>query len=406
MTDKPLILVINCGSSSLKFALLPEGERDPLMSGLAENIGQSESRLTVKQNGEKTTISLGGGDHHVALTKLIEILKEQDLLSSIEAVGHRVIHGGEKFTSSELITDEVLAEIEKCTHRAPLHNPPNVLGIKIGREALPNVPHIAAFDTSFHVKTMPPEAYFYAIPMEIYEKHGIRRYGYHGTSHRFIAMEAVDVLNLNPDDHGIVVAHLGNGCSATAVHNGKSVDTSMGMSPLEGLVMGTRSGDIDPAAVLYIGREDGLDVDQLDNLLNRKSGLLGLSGISNDCRTLESAAAEGNERAKLALDVFVHRLARYVGALAMALPRLDALVFTGGIGENSSLIRKMTMDRLAPLGLKLDAALNEKMVRGECGVISSSQSPIAAVIGTNEEWLIAKDTAEIAHGTNAARSAS
>ncbi|WP_078706490.1 acetate/propionate family kinase [Consotaella salsifontis] len=397
MVDKPLILVINCGSSSLKFALLAAGEREPMLSGLAENLGQPESRLTVKQNGGKTQRPLANsGDHHVALGTLIEILKEQNLLGSVAAVGHRVIHGGEQFTETTLITDEVLAEIEKCNHRAPLHNPPNVLGIKIGREELPNVPHAAAFDTSFHVKSMAPEAYFYAIPMEFYEKYGIRRYGYHGTSHRFISMEAVKVLGLDPNDHGIVIAHLGNGCSATAVHNGRSVDTSMGMSPLEGLVMGTRSGDIDPAAVLYIGREDKMSVDQLDNLLNRKSGLLGLSGISNDCRTLEAAAAKGDERAILALDVFVHRLARYVGALAMSLPRLDALVFTGGIGENSVLMRKKTIARLAPLGLTLDEAANQRMVGGEGGVISSSKSPIAAVIGTNEEWLIAKDTAELA----------
>lgn len=395
MKNKSLILVINCGSSSLKFALLAEGERAPVLSGLAENIGQPESRLTTKQSGDKVTVALNGGDHHVALHALFGTLRQQDLLGSVAAVGHRVAHGGERFTGSVLADDDALADLETISRLAPLHNPANILGVRIAREALPDVPHVLVFDTAFHL-TMAPSAYRYAIPSEFYEKCGVRRYGFHGTSHRFVASEAVLTLNLDPKDHGVVVAHLGNGSSATAVLNGQSVDTSMGLTPLEGLVMGTRSGDIDPGAVFHIAREAGYTIDQLDALLNRKSGLLGLSGLSNDCRTLEAAAADGHDGARLALDVFVHRLARYIGALAMAVPRLDALIFTGGIGENSAFIRAKTLARLGPLGLRLDKIQNARMVRGECGVISSNRAPLAAVIATNEEWLIARDTAEIA----------
>ena len=395
MNNTNLTLVINCGSSSLKFALLAEGERAPVLSGIAENLGQSDSRLTIRQNSGKTTTELDGGDHKLALKAILYVLKQKELLGSVSAVGHRVAHGGERFTGSMLADDEVIAGVEAISHLAPLHNPANILGIRIAREALPDVPHVLVFDTAFHA-TMAPSAYRYAIPGEFYERSGVRRYGFHGTSHRFVAREAVDLLELDPDNHGIIVAHLGNGASATAVHNGKSVDTTMGLTPLEGLVMGTRSGDIDAGAIFHIARQAGYSIDEMDTLLNRKSGLLGLSGLSNDCRTLESAAEDGHEGARLALDVFVHRLARYIGALAMALPRLDAVVFTGGIGENSCFVRAQTLNRLGPLGIELDPQENDRLVGGRSGIISSSLIPMAAVIATNEEWLIASDTFELA----------
>ncbi len=395
MNNTNLTLVINCGSSSLKFALLAEGERAPVLSGIAENLGQPDSRLTIRQNSGKATTELDGGDHKRALEAILEVLQKLELLGSVSAVGHRVAHGGERFTGSMLADDEVIAGVEAISHLAPLHNPANILGIRIAREALPDVPHVLVFDTAFHA-TMAPCAYRYAIPGEFYERSGVRRYGFHGTSHRFVAREAVDLLELDPDNHGIVVAHLGNGASATAVHNGRSVDTTMGLTPLEGLVMGTRSGDIDAGAIFHIARQAGYSIDQMDTLLNRKSGLLGLSGLSNDCRTLEAAAEDGHEGARLALDVFVHRLARYIGALAMALPRLDAVVFTGGIGENSCFVRAQTLNRLGPLGIELDVKENDRMIGGRSGIISSSLVPMAAVIATNEEWLIASDTFELA----------
>ena len=391
---RSLVLVVNCGSSSVKFGVFAGKGRDPLLSALAENLGQPESRLVVKEKGEKTEMSLDGGSHDVALQRLLGILDQKGWLSSVVAVGHRVVHGGERFSASTRIDADVLRDIDALSNLAPLHNPANVLGVKTAMEALPSVPHVAVFDTAFHT-TMPPAAYTYAVPQDCYRNLGVRRYGFHGTSHRFVAMEAVELLGLDPKDHGLVIAHLGNGASATAVLNGESVDTSMGFTPLEGLVMGTRSGDIDPGALFHIAREDGLTIDELDTLLNRKSGLLGLSGLSNDCRTLENAAKEGHEGAKLALDVFVHRLARYIGGLATSLHRLDAVIFTGGIGENSATMRQQTIDRLQVLGLKLDKEANAQMFGGRGGLITLKDSKAAAaVIATNEEWMIAHDTLE------------
>jgi acetate kinase len=389
---RSLVLVVNCGSSSVKFGVFAGSGRDPLLSALAENLGQPESRLVVKEKGEKSEMSLDGGSHDVALKKLLGILDGKGWLSSVVAVGHRVVHGGERFFESTLVDDDALRDIDALSRIAPLHNPANALGIRTAMAALPSVPHVAVFDTAFHA-TMPQAAYTYAIPQDYYRNLAIRRYGFHGTSHRYVAMEAVELLGLDPADHGLVIAHLGNGASATAVLNGHSVDTSMGFTPLEGLVMGTRSGDIDPAALFHIAREDGLTIDDLDTLLNRKSGLLGISGLSNDCRTLESAAKDGHEGAKLALDVFAHRLARYIGGLVTSLHRLDAVIFTGGIGENSATMRKATIDRLQVLGITLDEDLNGQMFGGRSGVISAAASkPAAAVIATNEEWMIASDT--------------
>lgn len=388
---RSLVLVVNCGSSSLKFSLFSGTSHAPLLSGLAENLGQEESRLAFKENGEKITLSLNAGSHDVALRTLMASLEKRGLLQQIAAVGHRIVHGGERFVEATRIDEQVLGEIEALSYLAPLHNPANILGVRIAMEVLAWVPHVAIFDTSFHM-TIPREAYTYAIPRH-YRDLGVRRYGFHGTSHGYVAREAVELLGLDPMNHGLVIAHLGSGASATAVRNGQSLDTSMGMTPLEGLVMGTRSGDIDPGALFHIAREDGLTINDLDVMLNRESGLLGLSGLSNDCRALESAAGEGHEGAILALDVLVHRLARYIGGLATSLHRLDAVIFTGGIGENSATVRRRTIERLPVLGLTLDEEANAVMVGGRSGIIGASgQGPAAAVIATNEEWAIARDT--------------
>lgn len=390
-----LVLVINCGSSSLKFAVFPVGEHAPILSGIAECLGLEDARIIFKEESGKTTKDLGGGtDHGGALDALISKLIADKHFEQIIAVGHRVLHGGERIKASTLVDHDVLAAIESCIPLGPLHNPPNLLGIRTAMAKLPKVPQVVVVDTAFH-QTMPKEAYLYAVPQECYTVHGVRRYGFHGTSHRYVAHEAVRVLGLDPHDHGIVIAHLGNGSSATAILNGKSVDTTMGMTPLEGLVMGTRSGDIDVGAALHILREMGLSPSGLDNLLNKKSGLLGLSGLSADCRTIEAAADDDHVGAITALQVMVHRLARHIGGLAMALKRLDAIVFTGGIGENSVRVRRMTMERLAVLGVQIDEEANKKMFGGACGIISKTRTPIVAVVPTNEELMIAHDAAVV-----------
>ncbi|WP_304610547.1 acetate/propionate family kinase [Oryzibacter oryziterrae] len=390
-----LILVINCGSSSLKFALYSTDQRGPLLSGLAECLGQADASMRIDADGARVKTSLDGANHAGALAALTRELDARGLLKGIAAVGHRVVHGGERFTASALITPDVIAGIEACVPLAPLHNPANLIGIKAAIAALPGVRQVAVFDTAFH-QTMPKAAYLYALPLAYYRDLGVRRYGFHGTSHRYVAAEAVRELGLDPLDHGIVIAHLGNGASATAVLNGRSVDTTMGLTPLEGLVMGTRAGDVDFGALLYIARRTGVDLDGLDTLLNRKSGLLGLSELSNDCRTLVAAAEEGNQQAADALDVFVHRLARHIGGLATSLPRLDAVIFTGGIGENSAPIRAKTLGRLKSLGIELDADANAGIFGGKRGLISTGRTPAALVVPTDEEWMIAEDTADLA----------
>jgi acetate kinase len=394
-TATPLILVINCGSSSLKFALQEIDAREPLLSGLAECLGLHDSRITVKSAEGKTTESLDGGSHAAAMEVLTRHLQERDLLDKVAAIGHRIVHGGERFHASTLVTDEVLADIEACCELAPLHNPGHLIGIRAALAAFPGLPQVTVFDTAFH-QTMPPAAFRYAVPKRFYTDYGVRRYGMHGTSCRYVALESVRMLELDPADHGIIIAHLGNGASATAVKNGQCVDTTMGMTPLEGLIMGTRSGDIDPAAVTYIARRENLDLDGIDHLLNKQSGLLGISGLSSDCRALEEAAAAGNPDARLALEMFAHRLARLVGGLATSLDRFDALIFTGGIGENSALVRRLTLEHLRIFGFHIDDMANEHAVRGQAGVITQPNGPTAAVINTNEECMIARDTAELA----------
>ena len=399
MTEQPLVLVINSGSSSLKFAVHALDRRRPLLSGLGDRLGLGGATVSFKDESGKTVRDLKEPTHAAALDAVLEEFATRGWLGALAAVGHRVVHGGERFSSSVLVTPDILVELEAISPLAPLHNPPAILGMRVALARLA-VPHVAVLDTAFH-QTMPPSAYLYAVPMSLYRDHGVRRYGFHGTSHRFVAGEAVEMLGLDPADHGLVIAHLGNGASAAAVLNGRCVDTTMGMTPLEGLVMGTRSGDIDPGALFYLARRTGWSWDEMDTLLNKRSGLLGLSELSSDCRELEAAARNGHAGARSALEVFVHRLARHIGGLAMCLPRLDAVVFTGGIGENSARIRDMTVRRLKPLGLALDEDANLRMVGGIAGVISTGERPIAAVVNTNEEWMIARDTAELAGLTGA-----
>jgi len=394
MTMKdPLILVINCGSSSLKFAVYKDGRRLPMLSGLAENLGKNDAAI-IFNDGEKITVSLNGEGHSGALDVLLRNLDARGWLDSVVAVGHRVVHGAERFKASTIIDDSVLADIDACRHLAPLHNFANLLGIRAAMAKLPQVPNVAVCDTAFH-QTIPPEAYYYALPRSLYREHGVRRYGFHGTSYRFVTEEAIQLLRLDPDDHGMIICHLGNGSSVCAVQNGKSVDTSMGMTPLEGLVMGTRSGDVDPGIFGFLGEQMYLDVNGIMSLLNTRSGLLGLSELSNDVRTLTAAAEADHDGAKLALGVFVHRLAHYIGALAMSLTRLDAIVFTGGIGENSAPVRAAAMARLGVLGVKIDEEANRATVLGRQGRISRSDRPVVAVVTTNEEWMIAREAADV-----------
>ncbi|ABD86215.1 acetate/propionate family kinase [Rhodopseudomonas palustris] len=395
MTDtSPLVLVINCGSSSLKFALFDLDESDAFLTGLAENLGEADASIRITIDGERTSTSIPGADHTRALAGLVAFLEGRCLLPRIAAVGHRVVHGGERFTHSVEISSEVLDGIEDCSALAPLHNPAHLIGIRAAQAALPGARHVAVFDTAFH-QTLLPAAYLYALPQRYRRELGVRRYGFHGTSHRYVAGRTVDLLGLDPLDHGIVVAHLGNGASATALCNGASVDTSMGMTPAEGLVMGTRSGDVDVGAVLHIARAEGLDLDGIDKMVNETSGLLGLSELSNDCRTLEKAAANGHAGAAEALSVFVHRVARTIGGLAMSLKRLDAIVFTGGIGENSVHVRAAVLSHLSVLGIEVDEAANAAVPHGGIGIVSRARHPVALVVPTDEERMIASDAAAI-----------
>jgi acetate kinase len=389
-----LILVINCGSSSLKFALFSADNRSALISGLAERLGTSEAAFRFDVDGNRTKGALPGGTHADAMQAVLVQLKAHGWFEHVVAIGHRVVNGGERFTTSEIISgSDMIEEIGECPF-APLHNPAHATGMRAAFAAFPGLKQVAVFDTAFH-QTMKLEAYLYALPRKYYRDLGVRRYGAHGTSHRYVSGEAVRLLGLDPNNHGLIVAHLGNGASATAVVNGHCVDTSMGLTPLEGLVMGTRSGDIDFGALAYISKRTGLDVPGLENMVNRESGLLGISELSNDCRTLTEAAAKGHQGAIDALNVFTFRLARYVGALSSALPRLDALVFTGGIGENSAFVRSETLKRLKVLGFQIDEAVNATLHGGKSGIVSTGAGPIAAVVPTDEEWMIALDTAEL-----------
>lgn len=397
MSFSPLILVINCGSSSLKFSILQIDNDSPVLSGIAERLGLDNAYMSFKDNQDvKTGLALPQSSHKHALQLLIDQLDQRGITPQIVAVGHRVAHGGSKFKQSVVITPEVLEDIRSFSMLAPLHNPANAQGIEATMEVFPQLPQIAVFDTSFH-QTLPAAAYTYAIPYQYQQELQVRRYGFHGTSHRYVAESAVKQLGLDPHDHGILVAHLGNGSSVCAIKNGESVDTSMGMTPIEGLVMGTRGGDIDFGILTYLARCTGKSLDDLDEMMNKESGLLGISGVSSDCRTLQEERSKGHQRASLAIDVFVHRLARHLGGHMMSLSRLDAIIFTGGIGENSSLIRELTMNHLSVLGIQLDADKNANTFGGKSGVISMTNNPFIAVIPTNEEKMIALDVARLAN---------
>lgn len=388
MNEFPVVLVINCGSSSIKFSVLDATNCEVLMAGIADGI-----------NSENAFLSVNGGEpaklvHHSyegALRAIAFELEKRHLNDSVALIGHRIAHGGNIFTESVIITDEVIENIRRVSPLAPLHNYANLSGIESAQQLFPGVTQVAVFDTSFH-QTMAPEAYLYGLPWEYFTTLGVRRYGFHGTSHRYVSRRALALLGLADDDSGLVVAHLGNGASVCAVSNGQSVDTSMGMTPLEGLMMGTRSGDVDFGALAWIASETGQTLSDLERVVNKESGLLGISGLSSDLRVLEKAWQEGHERAQLAIKTFVHRIARHIAGHAAALHRLDGIIFTGGIGENSQLIRQLVVARLAVLGVTIDSDKNSLPNSYGERLISARDARVAcAVIPTNEEKMIALD---------------
>lgn len=388
MSDRN-ILVINSGSSSIKFALVNEGKEEFLLEGLAERIGTPEAEVNWKQNGEKKHLKLDGADHGQALAKILPYV--QEAAGTLTGIGHRVVHGGSQVHKACRLTPEVIQVIEENASLAPLHNPPGLMGIEAAIKLYPELPHVGVFDTAFH-QTMPDYAYRYAIPEYLYTEHGIRRYGFHGTSHLYVSRKGAEMADKPVNDSCWLVAHLGNGCSATAVVNGESRDTTMGLTPLEGLVMGTRSGDVDPSLQMHLHRTFGWTAQEVENMLTKQSGLLGVSGLSNDMRTLIEASEQGNEKAALAIEIFCYRLAKSLAALSCALPRLDGLLFTGGIGENATLIRKKTLDHMRVFNFKLDDAANQECTRGTGGKISADGHPLVMVVPTNEERQIANET--------------
>ncbi len=387
------ILVVNCGSSSLKFAVIDPAARSEVVNGLAQRLGSPEATIAWKDaSGRKHEDPIPDGDHATAMREVYAGLKARGLAAGLAGIGHRVLHGGQLFSGSVVIDQQVEQCIEACFPLGPLHNPPNLLGIRICSELFPGLRQVAVFDTAFH-QSMPRQAYMYAVPHAWYTQHAVRKYGFHGTSHRYVSARTVGMLGLRGDDHAVIVAHLGNGCSATAVRNGVSVDTTMGLTPLEGLVMGTRSGDVDPALVAFMAQRLGKDAAQVTDLLNKQSGLLGLSGVSNDMRTLLTEVDKGNDRAVLAVEVFCYRLAKSLAALAVPLGRVDAIAFTGGIGENSAPVRARVVGHLRILGLTLDVNRNAAHGRDWNGRITADGSVPALVVPTNEELVIALDTA-------------
>ena len=389
------ILVINCGSSSLKYQLINSETEGVLAKGLCERIGIDGMLTYQPEGGEKEKSEIAMPTHTEAINAVLAALTNEKSgviksLSEVGAVGHRVVHGGEKFTSSCLINDESMKAIEECNDLAPLHNPANLIGIRACQELMPGVPMVAVFDTAFH-QTMPDVAYTYGIPYEYYEKYKVRRYGFHGTSHSYVSKRTAEIVGKPYDQMKIIVCHLGNGASISAVNCGKSVDTSMGLTPLEGLVMGTRSGDLDPSIIDFVGKKEGLSLDEMNEVLNKKSGMLGISGVSSDGRDLEAAAESGNKRAQLALDVFDYRVIKYIGAYAAAMNGVDAIAFTAGIGENNIKMRKDVCSSLTYLGVKLDEEKNN--VRGEERIISADDSKVQVLlVPTNEELAIARET--------------
>jgi len=395
------ILVINAGSSSLKYQLINMETEQVMAKGLCERIGIEGSKLNhTPAGGEKNVIEKDMKDHSDAIKMVLDALTDANYgvisdMSEITAVGHRVVHGGETFSGSVIINDEVKKALEACVPLAPLHNPANLIGIAACEEAMPGVPQIGVFDTAFH-QTMTEEAYMYAVPYELYEKHKIRRYGFHGTSHKYVSQEAAKMLGKKPEELKMITCHMGNGSSITAVDGGKSVDTSMGFTPLAGVVMGTRCGDIDPAIVKFIAEAENMSIADVDALLNKQSGVQGISGVSSDFRDLEAAQAEGNERAALALDMFVESVRKFIGSYMVKMGGVDAIIFTAGIGENTPVMRDAITKNLEAFGIKVDAEKNEKAIRGVQMDISAADSKVKVlVVPTNEELMIAKETLEL-----------
>lgn len=391
------ILVLNCGSSSIKYALYNMDDKSVMTSGGAERVGLDGAFVKVKlANGEKKQIMHDIPEHTEGVKFIFSLLTDPEIgvikdLKEIDAVGHRMVHGGEKFNQSVVLTDEVLKTFEECSDLAPLHNPANLKGVNAVKELMPGLPQVGVFDTAFH-QTMPDYAYMYAIPYELYEKYGIRRYGFHGTSHRYVSKRACEFLGVNYDDQHIITCHIGNGGSVAAVKHGKCIDTSMGLTPLEGVMMGTRSGDIDGGAIAFIQKKLGLDADGISNLLNKKSGVQGITGISSDMREIDAAAENGDKKAVLALEMYNYRIKKYVGAYAAAMGGADIIVFTAGVGENQSSMRAAVCENMEWMGVKLDEEKNAK-VRGVEAIISTDDSPVTVVvIPTDEELVIATDT--------------
>jgi len=394
------VLVINCGSSSLKYQLIETDSEKVLAKGLCERIGINGSMITHQCcEGDKIKKEVDMPDHTVAVKLVIEALTDAEHgvikdLKEIDAVGHRIVHGGEEFAESVVITEDVIKAVESCNDLAPLHNPANIIGVRSCQEIMPGVPMVGVFDTAFH-QTMPKKAYLYGLPYEYYEKYKVRRYGFHGTSHDFVSKRAAEFLGKDRKDMKIVVCHLGNGASISAVMNGECVDTSMGLTPLEGLIMGTRSGDLDPAILEFICKKENISIEEMNNVLNKKSGVLGLSGgISSDFRDLGQAADNGNEQAKVTLDTYAYRVAKYIGSYVAAMNGVDAIAFTAGVGENNISVREAVAEYLGYLGVELDADKNS--VRGEEIIISKEGSKVTLlVIPTNEELAIARETVRL-----------
>lgn len=387
------MLVLNCGSSSVKFALIDPVSESTLLSGLAQRIGTKDADIIWKYQGNKEIIPLNKTDYFSVLKLILnKIQATGDFAEQIVAVGHRVVHGGEDFAESVVIDDKVLDIIKNCSYLAPLHNPANITGIEVAKQEFNNVPHVAVFDTAFH-QTMPQYAYIYPIPYKYYTEYKVRRYGFHGTSHNYVSKVAAHRLNIQYEKSAFITAHLGNGCSLAAVSNGKSVDTSMGFTPLEGLMMGTRSGDVDPSLHSFLAEKLGCDIATVTNILNKKSGLLGVSQLNSDLRAIENSMAAGDTYSALAFEIFCYRLSKYIAAFLVPLGSLDALVFTGGIGENSDLVRARTLKWLQVLGLQIDEASNAVHGKNNNGIITRQGSKyIAIVIPTNEELAIAQET--------------
>ncbi|HPT46089.1 MAG TPA: acetate kinase [Candidatus Rifleibacterium sp.] len=397
--DNKVILVLNCGSSSLKYDLIKMPHRLSLGKGLVERIGEDKGSLEQKSGERKIVLEQKIKDHREALELVMRAITDKDQgiladVAEITGIGHRVVHGGDKYSSSIIIDEDVVAAIEEFSELAPLHNPPNLTGINVARELFPELPQVAVFDTAFH-QTMPPHAYLYGLPRKFYEELKIRRYGFHGTSHRFVSARAVDLCKRHPSNTNMITCHLGNGCSVTAIARGKSIDTSMGFTPLEGMIMGTRCGDLDPAILGFL-MDRGYSSKELMKILNKESGLRGLSGISNDLRDLEKAADAGNVRAQEAIDCFAYRVRKYIGAYAANLIKVDTLVFTGGIGQHGWRMRERICHHLENIGIFMDYKLNQEMGSRE-GIVSEAFSPVTvAVVPTDEELQIAIDVYELA----------